>query len=159
MSTAMTKNAPPQIKRPLAVDVMEVMQLIEDFGALLLRETAALKKADFSVVDTLQPAKRTLALQYQNMVTSLAARKAEMATLDVAARERLVKARTQFTLILNDNLRALEAAKDSTRRLVSKILDAARKTVVDEKQTNYSAKGHTQAYKTSTLSLSVDQKL
>lgn len=157
MSTIATKA--PAAKRPLNSDVTDVMQLIEDFGALLMRETAALKKSDFNVVDTLQPSKRKLALEYQNMVTALAARKAEMATLDVAARERLVKARTQFTLILNDNLVALEAAKESTRRLVGKILDAARRTVVDEKQTNYSAKGQTQAYKTSTLSLSVDQKL
>lgn len=157
MSTIATK-APP-VKRSLVSEVSDVMKLIEDFGSLLMRETAALKKSDFSVVDTLQPAKRKLALEYQNMVTALAARKAEMATLDVAARERLVKARTQFTLILNENLVALEAAKESTRRLVGKILDAARKTVVDEQQTNYSAKGQAQAYKTSTRSLSVDQKL
>jgi hypothetical protein len=157
MSTTITKA--PAAKRSLVSEVSDVMQLIEDFGSLLLRETAALKKSDFNVVDTLQPAKRKLALEYQNTVTALASRKAEMATLDFAARERLVKARTQFTLILNDNLVALEAAKESTRRLVSKILDAARRSVVDEKQTNYSAKGQTQAYKTSTLSLSVDQKL
>ena len=157
MNTIATKA--PAAKRSLITEVMDVMKLIEDFSTLLMRETAALKKSDFNVVDTLQPAKRKLALEYQNMVTALAARKAEMATLDIAARERLVKARTQFTLILNENLVALEAAKESTRRLVGKILDAARKSVVDEKQTNYSAKGQAQAYKTSTLSLSVDQKL
>jgi hypothetical protein len=157
MSTIATKA--PSAKRSLVSEVTDVMKLIEDFGALLMRETAALKKSDFNVVDTLQPAKRKLALEYQNTVTALAARKNEMAALDVAARERLVKARTQFTLILNDNLVALEAAKESTRRLVGKILDAARKTVVDEKQTNYSARGQAQAYKTSTLSLSVDRKL
>ncbi len=157
MSTIATKT--PSAKRSLVSEVTDVMQLIEDFSTLLIRETAALKKSDFNVVDTLQPSKRRLALEYQNMVTALSNRKAEMASLDVAAREKLVKARTQFTLILNDNLVALESAKESTRRLVGKILDAARKSVVDEKQTNYSAKGQAQAYKTSTLSLSVDQKL
>ena len=154
MSTATTAA-----KRPLISDVRDIMDLIEKFGALLLRETAALKKADFNAVDLLQPSKRLMALQYQNLGTELAARKAEMATLDLQARERLVAARTQFTLILNDNLKALEYAKESTRRLVGKILDAARKTVVDEKQTNYSAQGKAQAYKTSTMSLSVDHKL
>jgi hypothetical protein len=155
MTAAKTQN----VHRPLIHDVTDIMQVIDDFGALLVRETAALKKADFAAVDTLQPAKRTMALQYQNMVTALAKRKAEMTGLDLNARERLVRARTQFTGILNDNLRALETAKDSTRRLVGKILDAARKTVVDEKQTNYSARGQTQAYRTSTLSLTIDQKL
>ena len=57
------------------------------------------------------------------------------------------------------DLRALEAAKNSAARLVGKILDAARRSVADDRQTNYSAKGKSQAYKTSTLSLSVDQKL
>ena len=146
-------------KRPLSSDVRDILDLIEKFGALLLRETAALKSADFNAVDLLQPSKRLMALQYQNLVAELAGRKAEMAALDIQARERLVSARTQFTLILNDNLKALEYAKESTRRLVGRILDAARKTVVDEKQTNYSAKGQAQAYKTSTMSLSVDRKL
>lgn len=152
-------NAMTAAKRPLSSDVREVMDLIEKFGALLVRETSALKNADFDAVDVLQPSKRLMALQYQNLVTELAARKAEMASLDIQARERLVAARTQFTLILNDNLKALEYAKESTRRLVGRILDAARKTVVDEKQTNYSAQGKAQAYKTSTMSLSVDHKL
>jgi hypothetical protein len=156
MSTATTATA---AKRPLAGDIAEIMSLIEDFGALLARETAALKKADFRAVDTLQPSKRQMALQYQNMVTGLSARKAEMGSLDVSLRERLVKARTSFTVILGDNLKALDIAKRSARRLVSRILDAARKSVVDERQTNYSASGQAQACKTSTLSLSVDQKL
>jgi hypothetical protein len=111
------------------------------------------------MVDTLQPAKRQMALQYQNLVVALSARKGEIGALDVTSRERLVKARTGFTIILGDNLKALETAKRSARRLVSRILDAARKTVVDEKQTNYTSGGKAQAYKTSTLSLSVDQKL
>jgi hypothetical protein len=156
MTTAKTAIA---VKRPLAADIGDVMELIEKFGSLLLRETAALRKSDFNAVDLLQPAKRTMALQYQTMVANLGSRKAEMASLDISAREAFVRARTQFTLILNDNMKALEAAKDSTRRLVNKILDAARKTVVDEKQTNYTAQGKAQAYKTSTMSLSVDHKL
>jgi hypothetical protein len=156
MSSAMTKDVS---KRPLAGDVGEIMRLIEDFGGLLKRETEALKKADFAAVDTLQAPKRAMAMQYQTLVVSLSSRREEMRGLDVAARERLVRARTQFTLILNDNLRALETAKDSTRRLVTRILDTARKAVVDERQTNYSARGQAQAYKTSTLSLTVDQKL
>jgi hypothetical protein len=146
-------------RRPLASDISDVMDLIDKFGALLMRETAALRNADFNAVDLLQPSKRTMAMQYQTMVTNLGNRKAEMAGLDVGSRENFVRARTQFTLILNDNLKALETAKDSTRRLVTKILDAARNTVVNEKQTNYSAQGKAQAYKTSTMSLSIDHKL
>lgn len=156
MSNVMTREAP---KRPLAGEINDIMRLIEEFGSLLRRETEALKKADFAAVDTLQAPKRAMATQYQSLIVGLSSRKEEMRGLDMAAREKLVRARTQFTLILNDNLRALEAAKESTRRLVTRILDTARKAVVDEQQTNYSSRGQAQAYKTSTLSLTVDQKL
>ena len=142
-----------------ATDIQKVMRVLESFSQLLVRETSALRKSDFKLVDTMQAEKRVLAREYAEIVTILAGRKVEMAQLDVSARERLVQARTRFTLILDDNLRALEAAKSSAARLVGKILDAARRSVADDRQTNYSSKGKSQAYKTSTLSLSVDQKL
>lgn len=137
----------------------DMLRLIENFGNLLLKETDALKKADFRLVDLLQEDKRHYAKQYHAAVTSLSSRRAEVAALDLGLQERMIKARTNFTLILNDNLRALEASKDSARRLVDRILDTARKAVTDELQTNYSAKGRTQAYKTASLSLSIDQSL
>lgn len=146
-------------RQPLSSDLGSVLKLLEDFGSLLKKETAALKKADFKAVDTLQEQKRDYAQRYHMLVTALSERKAEIAQLDLKSRERLILARTAFTEILNDNLRTLEAAKDGTKRLVGRILDAARRAVLDDKQTNYSAKGQTQAYKTSTLSLSVDKNL
>jgi len=146
-------------KQSLSSDIGSVLKLIEDFGRLLEKETAALKTVDFKAVDALQEQKRDYAQRYHTLVTGLSERKAEIALLDLKTRERLIVARTAFTEILNDNLRTLEAAKDGTKRLVGRILDAARRAVIDDKQTNYSSKGQTQAYKTSTLSLSVDQKL
>lgn len=143
----------------LRSDVQAVLTLIDDFGALLAAETAALRKSDYKAVDRLQAAKRQYASDYQKRVSALLPRKAEIATLDMPLREQLVRKRTGFTVTLDENLRALEAAKASATRLVGKILDAARKSVVDEKQTNYSAKGKAQAYKTSTRSLSVDKNL
>lgn len=139
--------------------VLTMLKLIEDFGGLLVQETDALKRSDYRHVDLLQDDKRGFAREYQALVTALAARRDEMVALDVATRERLILARTNFTHILNDNLRALEASRNSARRLVDRILDTARKAVADEMQTNYSAKGRTQAYKTASMSLSVDQSL
>ena len=74
-------------------------------------------------------------------------------------REKLVRARTAFIVILNDNMRALETMKESTQRLATRILDIARQSVTEEKHANYSQKGQMQAYKTSSLSLTMDQKL
>lgn len=140
-------------------EVQAVLKILDEFGQLLTEETTALRKANFNAVDKLQASKRALAAEYQKRVTALAARKGEIAQLEMPLREKLIRSRTGFTLILDENLRALEVSKESAGRLMNKILDAARKAVVDEKQTNYSAKGQAQAYTTSTLSLSVDQKL
>lgn len=140
-------------------DVHKVLVVLDAFGKLLKDETAALKKNDFQSVDRLQASKRALAREYHDLILGLSASREAMTRLDVPTREKLVRSRVSFTEILQDNLRALEAAKHSAARLVGKILDAARRAVADDKQTNYSAKGKSQAYKTSTLSLSVDQKL
>lgn len=143
----------------LGQDVMTVLALIEDFGSLLTKETEALRKSDFKLVDMMQEDKRAYAKKYHALVTHLSANKDNVVKLDVSLREKLIRARTGLTIILNDNLRALEIAKASTRRLVDRILDVARKSVVDDQQTNYSAKGNMQAYKGSTMSLSLDTRL
>ncbi len=160
----MTETATPapvlaEPQGPIAGAALEMLRLIEDFGSLLLKETDALKKADFRLVELLQDDKRHFAKRYHAVVNLLSSRRDEVAKLDLGLQERLIKARTSFTIILNENLRALEAAKDSTRRLVDRILDTARKAVTDELQTNYSARGRTQAYKTASLSLNIDRSL
>lgn len=158
-TNAFTATATATATPALRERVLGMLGLIEEFGNLLVKETAALKKSDFRMVDLLQDDKRNLAKRYHAEVTALSERRNEMPSLDVSLQERLIKARTTFTVILNDNLRALEASRDSARRLVNRILDTARKAVTDELQTNYSAKGHTQAYKTAALSLNIDRSL
>jgi hypothetical protein len=153
--TATTQNKLPPLKNA----VLEVLEVLESFSLLLKTETAALKKRDFDVVDKLQPEKRLIARQYQDLVVGLGARREEMGKLEMSLREKLIRKRTDFTLLLSDNMRTLENVRHSTQRLVDKILDAARSSVTDEQQTNYSSKGNKQSYKTSMLSLSVDQKL
>lgn len=156
MATTLTQVKP---NMNLRNDVQAVMKVLDAFSQLLEEETTALRKSDFKTVDRLQANKKALAAEYQSRVTALTKQKADIAQLEVPLRESLVRKRTGFTVILDENLRALETAKDSAARLVNKILNAARKAVVDEKQTNYSMKGQAQSYKTSTRSLSVDQKL
>ncbi len=158
-TNTLTKTVAKPANGNLRNDVQSVMKILDSFGQLLAEETTALRKSDFKTVDRLQAAKKNLAAEYQALVMSLSERKAEVAALEMPLREKLVHSRTGFTQILQENLTALETAKASAGRLVNKILDAARKAVVDDKQTNYSAKGHAQAYKTSTLSLSVDKNL
>lgn len=158
-TNAFTATAAATATPALRERVMTVLNLIEEFGSLLVKETDALKKNDYRLVDLLQDDKRNLAKRYHAEVTALSERRAEMPGLELSLQERLIKARTTFTVILNENLRALEASRDGARRLVNRILDTARKAVTDELQTNYSAKGQAQAYRSAAMSLSVDRSL
>lgn len=146
-------------KQALEKATFELLSTLKDFNALLLTETAALKKADFKKVELLQPEKRTLAKKYHEIVTSFSQHKTDITMLDLALREKLIRARTEFTMTLNDNMRALESSKNSTKRLIDRILETARNSVVDGKQTHYSEKGQTGSYRSATLSISVDQNL
>ncbi len=155
MTTTTTKTKLP----PLKTQVTEIVQVLENFTSLLNDETAALKRSDFETVDELQEKKRAIAGHYQNMVTALSERRDEMPALDAKTRELLINTRTRFTMMLKDNMRMLELVKRSTQRLADRILEVARLSVVDSQQTHYSAGGQTQSYKSSTLSLRIDQSL
>jgi hypothetical protein len=137
----------------------DVLQVLAGFNALLRDETDAVKRRDFERVDALQQEKREFARIYGDLVNGLAAHKAEIAQLDAHVRDRLITARTAFTITLDENMRALDLCKRNAQRLANRILDAARLSVREECQTHYSAKGQMQAYKSSTLSMRVDETL
>lgn len=148
-----------QTPAPLTTLTSEISALVGVFSALLEEETAALKIADFKAVDALQTQKRDYAKRYHDAITELYARRDELAQMPPPVRGGLMDARARFATVLEDNLRALDAAKEGTRRLVNKILDTARRAVIDDRKTHYSGTGKAQAYKTATLSLSVDKNL
>lgn len=158
MTTA-TLKADTKQATPIRNAVTDILKVLENFSALLNDETAALKRSDFATVDSLQENKRMIARTYHDMVTALGARAEELQSLDMPMREKLIRTRTTFTLILNDNMRVLELVKRSTQRLSERILDIARLSVVDNNQTSYGMKGNVQSYKSSTLSTQLDRSL
>ena len=157
MKKEIQKTHPPS--QTLKNEIMGVLELIETFGRLLERETKALRKADFKAVDSMQDEKKQMAKAYQTHVAGLAQRKADIVNVDLTLREKLIKARIAFTTILNENLRALDAAKDSSKRLVDRILEAAREAVMEDKTNAYTARGRMNTQIKSPLSISVNQQL
>ena len=154
------KNSAEVDKKKLALDkVNSLLKALDTFSAVLEKETVALKSFDIDTVDALQEEKRQIAKMYQTMVQDLMSHKEALGNLDLRSRENLVRQRTNFTLLLTENMRALEMMKDSAQRLAGKIMDVARQTVQEENQTNYSPKGKMQSFKSSTLSINVDQSL
>jgi hypothetical protein len=155
------KTAPRKedIKLTLKTQVQEILAVMLAFSNLLNKETAALKKADFKAVDALQADKKLFAKQYEAKITALAANRAELASLELPLREKLIKERLRFNVVLDENMRALDIAQNSTKRLINRILEAARHAVVDEKQTNYSKAGKAVAYKSASMSINLDRSL
>lgn len=143
----------------LAATVNETLVVLEKFSGVLENETAALRASDFKTLDGLQADKRQCAAKYHELVTSLSSRGEEIKNLDLDLKEKLVKSRTRFTLLLQDNMRALETMKSTTQRLANRILEVARQTVASDQQTNYSSRGKMQSYASSTRSIAIDQSL
>jgi hypothetical protein len=148
-----------QYTKPLRSEIEALLDVMNAFRVMLEDETKVLKKADFQAVDHMQAQKKQLARQYNEHVATLAARRDEIGSLGADLREALIHARTHFTITLNDNLRALDAARESARRLSDRILETARKAVVEESHTHYSAKGHFGSYKTASRSLNVNEAI
>jgi hypothetical protein len=161
MQNETLKTAPKKENVKLAVktQVQEILAVMLAFSNLLLKETSALKKADFKTVDTLQSDKKLFARQYEAKITALAAYREELPNIELSLREKLMKERLRFNIVLDDNMRALDVAQSSTKRLINRILEAARSAVVDERQTNYSRTGQAMAYKSASMSINIDQNM
>jgi hypothetical protein len=161
MQNETLKPAPKKENAKLAVktQIQEILAVMLAFSNLLVKETEALKKADFKTVDALQADKKLFAKQYEAKITALAAYRAELPNLELPLREKLMKERMRFNTVLDENMRALDIAQNSTKRLINRILEAARHAVVDEKQTNYSKGGKAMAYKSASMSINIDQSM
>jgi hypothetical protein len=159
MKTTLPQNTPTAQLDTLRGDVLNVLSVLDDFSALLTAETAALKKNDFKAVDALQAHKRELAKRYHDMIVTLAAKPETLSGVEVPLRERLIKARTEFTRLLQENLTVLENMKKSTQRLVDRILDVARQSVTEDRHHAYAHTGKAEAARSTSLSLSLDKSL
>jgi|GEM_PF-933240 Cu2+-containing amine oxidase len=137
--TLKTENKPAKPIASIEAEASDMIRLMNDFSEVLQKENDLLHKAKFREIETLQPDKRKYVEAYQSKIALLSQHKEQFAAMDKTLAEKLVLTRTEFVKILNKNLRALAAAKDSSRRLVQRILDTARD--VAEDKTNYNATG------------------
>lgn len=156
MSKEIQKPATPS--QALKKEIIDVLELIERFGRLLEKETSALRKANFKAVDGLQEEKKNMARSYQTHVSALHSKKAEIINIDMPLREKLINARIGFTTVLHENLRAIDAAKDSSKRLVDRILEAAREAALEDKTNAYTARGRMNNQTKAPLSISLNQQ-
>ncbi len=143
----------------IATDVTATIELIGKFGALLEKETTALNNADYKSVDGLQDEKKTMAKNYQSHIECLHRQRADIINIDLSLREKLISARTRFTDILKNNLKALDLAKTSSRRLVDRILEAARNAATEDRTNAYTSRGKMAVPTKGPISISVNRQL
>ena len=129
----------PATKHKLHEDIADVTHFMEQFALLLKAETQALRAAKFEDAKQMQPQKQEMARQYKKRIQRLVDRKDDIATLPQDSKEALVAARLKFSEILAENLRVIEAARKTGRRLVEKIISSARDSV--SQKTGYGATG------------------
>lgn len=135
--TIMEQNSGTE--KRLMEDIADIENFMQQFARLLQAETKALRAAKFEEAGRMQTQKQEMARQYQKRIQKLAERKDDMAALPEDAKKNLVAARLKFSEVLAENLRMIEAARKTGRRLVEKIISAARDSV--SQKTGYTAAG------------------
>lgn len=109
--------------------VDRTLHAVESFSQLLELETAALKASDFPVFESLQQDKLAFAQSYQESILAFEEDLDILKNLDEELKDKLRHAHSRFTAVADENQNALQAGKNASERIVTLIMDAARKTV------------------------------
>lgn len=123
----------------------QMMAIIDNFRALMLKETEALESADAGAFLNMQDDKITIARAYQHGVEQMLARKDELRAADPTLRGRLEAMQKGFHDVAIRNLKGLERMKNGTNRLHDKVMMAARETALSESRFAYGSEGRMQS--------------
>ncbi len=119
-----------------------LLEIIYRLSELLQEETALLRRQDVAAILPIQDSKSQLFIAYSEAIAAIEADPSQLQDMDEAARAHLASAMNSLAEVMQDNRRALKAARDSRRF----VLDAIR-TAVQEQQaqvTSYNRGGKTQ---------------
>ncbi len=119
----------------------EMMDTIDSLRGLYETENEALNKGDTKTFMALQNTKIGRAFAYQSGMEQLSERKAELANVDPALRQKLMDMQSEFSQITEANLKALERSRKSVERLSNRIMDSARQAARSNR-VKYSATGN-----------------
>lgn len=145
--TTQTQSPPVNEARALQLPpdpnaaMIEMMSIIDQFRAMMIKETEALDGADANAFLDLQDEKLDIARQYEQGMGQLLDRKEQLRAADPALRNRLHNMQRGFHDIVTRNLEGLERMKHGTARLHDRIMTAARDTALNESRFAYGAGG------------------
>lgn len=124
--------------------VQDMLQFLKVFAAFLEEETEALRAAEYDRADDMQHRKKELSHQYQSRIQVLVNRKEEIQKMPEQIKEMIIQARLAFSKVLTENLQAIDGVRQSSQRMVNRILESARESVSED--AGYNA--HGQIYST-----------
>lgn len=109
----------------LAIESEKMIEVIGEFKALLDEETEAVKVNDLDISEALSGRKTELTRKYEGHFALIHEAREFLKNLDIGLRRRLSEAQQDIAKAIEENILALEAARQATRRVVSMIVNAA----------------------------------
>ena len=124
-----------------------VMNLMAKLNAVMKDEKASLDRMDRQKFLDLQLEKVTLAQSYEMEAQKLLALRGKIGRADEALKKELKESYREFSDEADENLKVLKQRKDGVQKLNTRIVDAARKILV-QKDEKYDASGKVGGHRT-----------
>ncbi|MDB5477798.1 MAG: hypothetical protein JWM96_293, partial [Alphaproteobacteria bacterium] len=105
------------------------LNTVSQFTALLDQETAALRASNYNLFDALQDKKIQLAHEYQDAILAFEEDVDLLKDLPASIKDKLRLAHAGFTASADANQDTLMATKNVSERIVTLIMNAARRSV------------------------------
>lgn len=125
--------------------LLEMMQTIDALRGVMVRETAALDKADTDEFFGLQEEKLSAARDYQSGMAQLLSRKESLRAADPSLKQRLEALQENFHVTAVENRKSIERMRKGMERLGERIMRVARVAAEKETRLVYGATGQMQA--------------
>lgn len=135
-STAATDNISTDtvglflLSKDPAKAMQQMMDTIDTLREIYSAENKALETADTESFVALQQRKIETAYQYRAGSQQIISRKDEIKKLDPSLRKKFIQKQQDFSLLANENIKALNRMKDGLNQLNERILQAARKAAL-----------------------------
>lgn len=121
--------------------MQEMMDIIDNLRGIMQAENEALNSTDTKAFIAIQDDKIAAARVYQSGVNQMITRKQEMKTAPAAMKSKLEEKRSDFLVLAEENLQALERMRKGMSRLSDRIMNIAKSEAEKSQKFVYGAHG------------------
>lgn len=121
-------------------NLMNILGNLENLSHLYREELDALELRDMQKFSALQPEKVRLVQDCEQRLTDVAAHSDTYKTLDASLKDKVIAAQSSLEHLVQQSQRACLVRAESARRVQNRLIAVAR-SIMEENQRNYTAKG------------------